>query len=214
MSVDNAVKRGPGRPRAVRSEPVVPSAPRASDSTEEVTQSNMSTTEDFTAPVITPAPEVLEQAQSAVHVIHFVHDGLSGLGKIWLQGEELAIEEGTPLWADTLEQGRSWVTLDEDEQIAKWGVRYFRPGAWAGAGFDAAEFKEMYDKNGNLVGLTPQELAQLEALRRKSALASFNNGQQPRSGHLTVPAQKAAIDGIRTTAQPSRGGPPILPTSR
>lgn len=175
------IRRRPGRPKATS---ITPAPPNDHDSTEPVTGSNMSSTEDLTAPVIDSA-EVLETAEKPVHVIHFVSDGLSGLGKLWYQGEELAVEEGSANWLETIDDGVSWITLNEDDQIEKWGERKFRTGVWSGKGYDAAQFdgSVVDPETKQPVGLTPEELLQLESLRRKQSLG------QARSGALAVPAR-------------------------
>lgn len=68
--------------------------------------------------------------------IHFVEDGLTLLGKVWFRGEELTINPGTRQWDEVQVvfkgQKRCLITLDEDEQIERWGKRFFREGLWRG----------------------------------------------------------------------------------
>lgn len=71
--------------------------------------------------------------------VHFVEDGLTAFGKLWYRGENLTIERGSPEWEQTFtdEEGtQSWLELDEDGQVDRWGVRFFRPGTWTGGGFE------------------------------------------------------------------------------
>src|SRR5690349_2392184 len=76
-----------------------------------------------------------------VVTVSFVEDGMTALGWSWYRGETLTVEKGTEEWDRTLyenEDGEqvSWLELDEDGQIERWGDRFFRPGKWAGKGFD------------------------------------------------------------------------------
>lgn len=73
--------------------------------------------------------------------INFVEDGLTLLGKVWFRGEELTVVPGTRQWEEVqvvLKNGqkRNLITLDEDEQIERWGRRFFREGLWKGKRLD------------------------------------------------------------------------------
>lgn len=79
-----------------------------------------------------------------VHTINFVEDGMTALGWSWYRGETLTVEEGTDAWDRTLfenDEGEtvSWLTLDEDEQVDRWGLRFFREGKWKGKGYDLSD---------------------------------------------------------------------------
>lgn len=70
--------------------------------------------------------------------INFVEDGLTLLGKVWFRGEELTVNPETRQWTECLlPNGRMILTLDEDEQIDRWGKRFFREGLWRGQRLDA-----------------------------------------------------------------------------
>lgn len=72
-----------------------------------------------------------------VTTINFVDDGLAAFGKMWYRGEELSVDRDSVSFQATQDtSGESWLDLDEDAQIARWGKRMFRPGKWSGAGFD------------------------------------------------------------------------------
>lgn len=71
-------------------------------------------------------------AQGAV-TIHFVEDGFTVLGKVWYRGEELTIVPGTKQWEESPHYaGKIFADLDEFDQEAIWGQRYFRQGPWRG----------------------------------------------------------------------------------
>lgn len=73
--------------------------------------------------------------------VHFVEDGLTLLGKVWLRGEELTINPGTPQW----EEVHSVLSLDEYEQEARWNRRYFREGPWRGKRWDEIDDELLTD---------------------------------------------------------------------
>ena len=70
--------------------------------------------------------------------INFIDDGLTAFARMWYRGQTVSIERGSEQWESTVydEDGSSWMELDEDGQIDRWGKRFFRPGKWEGAGFD------------------------------------------------------------------------------
>lgn len=72
-------------------------------------------------------------------LIHFVEDGFTALEQVWYQGQELEIPIGSRWWEATLDRdGESWMLLDEEAQIEKWGKVFFRPGEWPGEPFGDA----------------------------------------------------------------------------
>ena len=80
-------------------------------------------------------------------IIHFVDDGFTKLGRVWLRGEHLTLNPGSPQWEESLDaNGRCFATLDEDEQIAKWGRRFFRQGVWRGMRLDQIEDPELTEE--------------------------------------------------------------------
>ncbi len=121
VSPEGSVKRGPGRPR--KDAVVVP------PSLDDVIQNP----DD-----IPPAPVEPETV-----LVHFVEDGLTLLGQVWYRGQEIEVTQGTDAW-DLLVDPTSGMLLklDEDEQIDRWGKRYFRNGPWRGKGYDTLEDPE------------------------------------------------------------------------
>ena len=112
-----------------------------------------------------------------VVTVNFVEDGLTAFQRVWYRGQELSIEKGTPEWEQTLdEDGNSWLELDENDQLDKWGVRFFREGKWAGRGFD------LNDPN-----LTAEDKAALRAIEtqtpvKKVPAAKRGPGRPPKIG--------------------------------
>jgi len=101
-------------------------------------------------------------ADKKFYQIHFVEDGLTTLGKVWYRGEELTVVEGTDEWDKVHDKnGNTFLTLDEDAQIDKWGKRMFRPGPWKGKGLDIDNPE-----------LTEQERAILERAEKKRLQAA------------------------------------------
>lgn len=68
-------------------------------------------------------------------VIHFLEDGLTALGQVWMRGQELEFARDGQAYRDTKDRtGWSWLSLVEDEfgQVSKWGKVMFRRGPWPG----------------------------------------------------------------------------------
>lgn len=102
------------------------------------------------------------QEEGAV-TINFVEDGLTILGKVWYRGETLSLVPGTPNWEEAhVNLSKKdhtkilFALMTEDQQIVKWGKRYFREGVWTGVRLDQI--------NDDL--LTEGERAQLEKAQR------------------------------------------------
>lgn len=61
-------------------------------------------------------------------LIHFVNEA-NVLGYTWLPGQELEVEEGSPEYVRSLDRdGKSCLTLTEDEQVERWGKVHYRTG--------------------------------------------------------------------------------------
>jgi hypothetical protein len=62
-------------------------------------------------------------------LVHFLDDGLTGNNRVFYRGQEYTF--GPEAYADTVDRlGFSWLNLDDDEQIARWGKVRFRKGPW------------------------------------------------------------------------------------
>jgi hypothetical protein len=59
--------------------------------------------------------------------IHFLHDGLTSLGKVFTRGDELELTDEV-LEETTDTKGHSWTSLTEDEQAERFGKVYFADG--------------------------------------------------------------------------------------
>ena len=64
-------------------------------------------------------------SESEVH-IHFVEDGFDFAGRVWYAGQEIKVSPASPRWPEA----ERWIRLTPDEQLAKWGKVYFRPGPY------------------------------------------------------------------------------------
>ena len=109
-------------------------------------------------------PHVSPNADEAnVVTINFTEDGFTAFGNIWYRGQTVSVERGTPDWDMTVNPatGESWMELDEDTQIDRYGKRMFRPGKWTGKGYDLSEEhltdedKALLAKVGNTDPVTP-----------------------------------------------------------
>lgn len=64
-------------------------------------------------------------------LIHVVRDGFTVFGDVWLRGQEMEIEVGTPAYERTKDvNGNSWLDLRNDKagQYARWGREYIAEG--------------------------------------------------------------------------------------
>lgn len=57
-------------------------------------------------------------------VIHFVDDGFTALGHVWLRGQQIAIGPDHPRWPDAIR----WINMTPDEQINTYGKQHFARG--------------------------------------------------------------------------------------
>ena len=64
--------------------------------------------------------------------VHFITTGLTALGHTWNRGEEITVSPGSHKWQQLTDAsiGRMILSLDEVEQIRRWGKRFFAPGPW------------------------------------------------------------------------------------
>jgi hypothetical protein len=99
--------------------------------------------------------------------IHFLTDGTTFAGKVWLRGEEVRIREGSrefELAFDLL--GNFAFGKSAEEQLAAWGEVRYGEGPWPYEQLDP-ETAEWTDDNGNTTPFSDEEKAQL----RKSLAA-------------------------------------------
>jgi hypothetical protein len=75
--------------------------------------------------------------------VHFVEDGLTCLEKTWYRGEEVTITEGDELWDLAVDRVGNFIFgKTEAEQIAAYGVVYYREGPWPGLPYDTEHIYE------------------------------------------------------------------------
>lgn len=73
--------------------------------------------------------EIMEEGE--VLTIHILEDGFTRLGRVWYRGEEIVF--GPQAYENTKDRnGVSWLNMDDDAQIDKWGHVKFRKGPWPG----------------------------------------------------------------------------------
>jgi hypothetical protein len=106
-------------------------------------------------------------------LIHFVEDGLTAFGQVWMRGQEIEIGPGHPRWAEAL----TWITLTRFEQVERWGKQKFDFGPWPGRRSyteAAGSFEQLSatDNQGNKVAYAGPSAAELaaadEAERRRN----------------------------------------------
>ena len=77
--------------------------------------------------------ENLVKPASNSTTVHFVASGFTALGKVFLKNQELIVDHDDEAYELTLGvDGVSWLTMDEDTQIRRYGKVYFKPGPWPG----------------------------------------------------------------------------------
>src|SRR5712692_4394867 len=79
-------------------------------------------------PVTVFAPGRTPQGVSSA-VIHFLVDGFTAFGNVWMRGQEIELWPGHPRW----QEAQSWITLDVPGQYARFGRQIFGNGPWPGA---------------------------------------------------------------------------------
>lgn len=78
---------------------------------------------------LTETPYIHVEPQPGEIVIHMVDDGLTFGQKVWLRGEELAINPDE----------NPWVNYSRKEQIARYGKQLYERGPWPYGGFDLTD---------------------------------------------------------------------------
>ena len=75
------------------------------------------------------------ESGDSVVTIHFIKDGLTAQGRVWVTGQTLAF--GKQSYEQTKDRhGVSWLDYSDSEQYRNLGDIYFRRGAWEGATYD------------------------------------------------------------------------------
>jgi hypothetical protein len=75
-------------------------------------------------------PDIAQQQDPSAQKIrvHFVEDGFSWAGKVWLRGDELELGPQHPRWEDALR----WIRLSKQEQFQRYGRVFFDYGPFPG----------------------------------------------------------------------------------
>lgn len=122
------------------------------------------------SPVMAFAPGKAPPSVRTV-ILHFVADGFTAFGNVWVRGQEIEIWPGHPRW----EEAQLWINMDTAEQYRRWGKEYFRLGPWPGertylAGIGRFQQLRSLGDDGKTVGQpTEEELrAGDEAERRRA----------------------------------------------
>lgn len=111
-------------------------------------------------------------------VIHVVGNGFTAWGKTWYLGQQIELRRGDPTYQETCDRtGASWLDMDENSQIDKYGEVMFRAGPWRGKRYADAKGlglqHQLLDSDGRSIAApTPAELAAADkAEQRRRATA-------------------------------------------
>lgn len=121
-------------------------------------------------------PQLTYKAPSGrypVKVIHFMADGLTAFGVVWMRGQELALDENPndPRWV----QAQTWINKDRWQQIEDYGEQKFAEGPWPGKRYvdGAGQFQRLRpigstkpDDPATVTGPTPEMLAEADRRER------------------------------------------------
>jgi hypothetical protein len=109
-------------------------------------------------------------------LIHFLEDGLTALGVVWMRGQELEFTPGSQPYEDTKDRhGVSWLSLVDDDfaQVEKYGKVMFRRGPWPGKSYGDAKFEALRSLSGDgRVAMTDADLAAAESAERQRGRAA------------------------------------------
>jgi hypothetical protein len=119
------------------------------------------------SPVVAYAPGKAPKDVESV-VIHFLVDGFSASGNVWMRGQEIEVWPGHPRWRDV----QSWITLDAAGQYARYGRQVFGNGPWPGvqsytAGIGHFQPLKTVSGDGTVSQPTEEELARADAAEKR-----------------------------------------------
>lgn len=153
-------RAGPVKPRPVPPVPAAPPEPAdhrpvpASELTPE--QLEIRRLEDQLAKLRmaraeTAEPELVAPSPVAARkiLIHFIEDGFTACGQVWVRGQELEFDVPGRAYESTKNRfGTSWLDLAGDDfaQVDKYGKIFFRLGPWPGK--KLSEGAGFYENNG------------------------------------------------------------------
>lgn len=104
-------------------------------------------------------------------LIHFVKDGLTFAGVVWMRGQEIEIGPDHPRWVEV----QDWIFMDDAAQMLRWEDVRFRAGPWPGRrsyADGAANFEQLREPGGDfkqarvLGAPSPEALAQADQRER------------------------------------------------
>lgn len=61
-------------------------------------------------------------------VVHFLVDGITAFGNVWMRGQEIEVWPGHPRWREA----QGWINLDVAGQYSRYGRQVFGYGPWPG----------------------------------------------------------------------------------
>jgi hypothetical protein len=107
-------------------------------------------------------------SQPGAVVIHFLIDGFTALGNVWMRGQEIELWPGHPRW----EEAQPWLTLDVAGQYERFNRQVFGMGPWPGAktyvaGVGQFQPLKQIDGEGAVAQPTEEELAKADAAERR-----------------------------------------------
>lgn len=131
-------------------------------------------------------PRVSPDATDVV-TVNFTEDGFTAFGNVWYRGQTVSVEKGTPDWELTLDgEGNSWMDLDEDAQIERYGRRMFRPGKWSGKSYDLDE-DHLTDEDREVLAKVSTEPVTPDGAPVSGVPASRRRGSKRRSAPPAIP---------------------------
>jgi zinc-ribbon domain len=117
----------------------------------------------------TDPPLQFAPSQEPAVTIHFVSNGFSFAGVVWMRGQEIKMGPDHPRWAEA----QAWIHLDEPGQVERYGRVMFRSGPWPFRqtyrdGVGAYEQRSGLAANeAPVTGPTADQLAQADEMERR-----------------------------------------------
>jgi hypothetical protein len=83
-----------------------------------------------------PDQEIVASGETKL-TIHFLIDGFTACGRVWMRGQELEFDiPGLPFEDTKDRNGETWLAFDDAAQMEHYGKVYFRRGPWPGSGYE------------------------------------------------------------------------------
>jgi hypothetical protein len=120
---------------------------------------------------------VQDDTKPHVHHVHFLEDGVTALDKVFVRGEEVILQEGTPRWEMAHDRdGNCIFAIDRVAQIRRFGRHLWDEGPWP---FDPYDLQARLD-NGEVLTAEEQNIlkrANDAMIKRQPVGASRANGR-------------------------------------